>query len=183
VLREPVDRVMSFFFGIKSRETGLELEYPVLVDACKALPFEEFIQLDDPQISKWIENAMCRQIAGYDDLACSPPALELAETAIKALSFFEYVGIHEDFSASLNILQYLLNWPLVDTLPAANVTAERLRPQDLAPETLDLVRKKNQADIQLYNHVLAQHQEIAARLQPLISRRRTTETLWSGSRN
>jgi hypothetical protein len=122
MLRDPVDRVLSNYFYTRTEEPGTKPKYPVFVDACKSLQLHELIREDHPQIRYWISNYTARQLSRQTDETAICPPSQLAREAIENLRFYEHVGLYEDFAASLNILQFMLNWPFVDSLPETNVT-------------------------------------------------------------
>ncbi len=172
VVREPVDRVVSFYANIRTRETGMEAEFPELVRACRSFSLAEFVKIDDPKLRVWISNHVARQFANDARVYDEGDAGELARLAIAHASVFDYIGLYEDFSNSLNILQYLLNWPLVDRLPQANVTIERPSVDTLDAGLVEKIRELNAADIALYEYAVDRHRQVLHGLRPFIDLRR-----------
>ncbi len=173
MLRDPVDRVLSNYFFIRTLDnTGRKPQYPVFVAACQNLQLHELVREDHPQIRYWISNYMARQLSRQnDEMAICPPS-QLAREAIENLRLYDHVGIHEDFAASLNILQFMLNWPFVESLPQTNVTENRVRLDEIDPETAAAIRSINTADVALYDHVAKEHRRRCDVLRPLIEQRR-----------
>lgn len=178
MVREPVDRIMSFYSNIRTRSTGMERDYPRLVEACKSLSFEQFIEEDDLEVQLWSRNPVTRQLVQGMRSRDDQNDEDLAKQAISNLSLFEFVGLYEDFAGTLNVTQYLLGFPIVDAVERQNVTIDRARRDDLSESVIARVRQLNRADVMLYEHVRSMHAELIRRLRPLIEQRRRLELRW-----
>ncbi len=138
VLREPVDRVLSAFYFMRSYK--LHPLYWRLKFANYSL--EDFVRRSRR------ENVQCKILAGaeYNE----PCTAEICETAKEnLLRYFSVVGLFERFEESLALMKLRFGWKL-QRYSSFNVTRARPRKADIPRSTLDLIAEKNSFDISLY---------------------------------
>src|SRR5438876_5896706 len=139
VLREPVDRVISAFYFMRSYVLHpfywkLRRENWTLEDFVRRSPRE---------------NVQSKIVAGADYY--SPCTDEIVEQAKENLfRHFSVVGLSERFEESLALMKLRFGWKL-QRYASFNVTRARPRKHDLSKATLDLMLEQNSFDIGLYD--------------------------------
>jgi len=140
VLREPVDRVISAFYFMRSYVLHpfywkLRRENWTLEDFVRRSPRE---------------NVQSKIVAGADYY--SPCTDEIVEQAKENLfRYFSLVGLSERFEESLALMKLRFGWKL-ERYSSFNVTRARPKKRDLPQSTLDLIVEKNSFDIALYEY-------------------------------
>ena len=138
VLREPVDRVLSAFYFMRS--------YP-LHPLYWRLKFGNF-SLEDYVKRSRRGNVQCKILAGVEyNEPCTGEICERAKENL--LGYFSVVGLFERFEESLALMKLRFGWKL-QRYSSFNVTHNRPRKADLPQSTLDLIAEKNSFDISLY---------------------------------
>ncbi len=138
VLREPVDRVLSAFYFMRSYKL-----HPLYW----RLKFGNW-SLEDYVRRSRRENVQCKILAGaeYNE----PCTAEICETAkANLLRYFSVVGLSERFEESLALMKLRFGWKL-QRYSSFNVTRTRPRKADVPRSTLDLIEERNSFDISLY---------------------------------
>ncbi|MGV2829134.1 sulfotransferase family 2 domain-containing protein [Myxosarcina sp. GI1(2024)] len=153
-LREPVERVISMYYYYQKTKNPL----------FQHLSLSEFVSTYGA-----VQNGMTKNLSGVtlkrqllpsedkDSVPFSEANLEIAKQNLR--TNFKFIGICEQFDESSILLQRILGWkiPLYDK---SNVSK---RAKNIARETLNLIEKSNQLDIQLYEYARAIFQEQIAR--------------------
>ena len=138
VLREPVDRVLSAFYFMRSYKL-----HPLYW----RLKFRNW-SLEDFVKRSRRENVQCKILAGVE--YNKPCTAEICETAKEnLLRYFSVVGLSERFEESLALMKLRFGWKL-QRYSSFNVTRTRPRKADVPRSTLDLIAEKNSFDISLY---------------------------------
>jgi hypothetical protein len=138
VLREPIDRVISAFYFMRSYMLHpaywqFRRENWTLEDFVRRLPRE---------------NAQSKILAGGE--FNSPCTEEIFEQAKENLfRHFSVVGLSERFEESLALMKLRFGWKL-QRYSSFNVTRARPKKRDLPQTTLDLIVEKNSFDVALY---------------------------------
>ena len=139
-LRKPEDRLLSFYHYVKKKPN--HRLYKEIFD--NDLSFHEFIE----QINAGdIHNAQVRWISGLEH----GTEKEMFDTAISNIDkHFKLVGLLEQFDISLLMLSQTYNWgtPYYKTQNKGNYKKTN---ETIEQRTLNLIRKKNAADIKLYS--------------------------------
>jgi Sulfotransferase family len=138
VLRNPIDRVLSAFYFMRSYKLHplywkFKRENWTLEDFVRRLPRE---------------NAQCKILAG----ACyeEPCTADICEIAKENLTrHFSVVGLSEHFEESLALMKLRFGWKLRN-YSIFNVTRVRPVKSAIPQSTLDLIAEKNAFDISLY---------------------------------
>ena len=158
VLRDPVERVLSAFYFMRSYK--LHPLYWKLRN--EKWTIEEFAQRYPRN------NVQCNIIANahYHTLCTQ----EVLDRAIEHLNnHFSVVGLSERFEESLALLKLRFGWQL-KSYSSFNVTRARPKKGDLPQATLDLIAEKNRFDINLYQHATQLFESAVRRHQPDVSR-------------
>lgn len=138
VLRDPVDRVISAFYFMRSYKL-----HPLYWKFRRAnSTLEDFVR-------QWNrDNIQSRIIAGSDyETPCTAEILEKAKENLHRS--FSVVGLSERFEESLALMKLRFRWNL-SSYSSFNITRARPKKRDLPQATLDLIRERNRFDIELY---------------------------------
>jgi Galactose-3-O-sulfotransferase len=139
VLREPVDRVISAFYFMRTYKL-----HPLYWK----LKFENW-SLEDFVRRAPRDNVQCKIIAGAEfEKPCTAEICERAKENL--VQYFSVVGLFERFEESLALMKLRFGWKL-QRYSSFNVTRTRPRKADIPRSTLDLIEEKNSFDISLYN--------------------------------
>jgi hypothetical protein len=146
LLRDPVERIISHYYyvlrtpihylykDVKAKNMSLK-EY-----ACSGLSVE-------------LDNGQTRLISGFNFRDHSQPAsqemLEVAKQNLK--SQFAVVGSVENFNKTLMLLKKEFGWKMPFYVKQ-NTTKNRLLKERVSKETLDVIKKHNELDIELYRY-------------------------------
>jgi len=139
VVREPVDRVISSFYFMRTYKL-----HPLYWKFKR-----ENWSLEDFVTRSPRENVQCKIIAGAE--YAKPCTAEICERAKENLGrSFSVVGLFERFEESLALMKLRFGWKL-QRYSSFNVTRTRPKKADIPQSTLDLIAEKNSLDISLYN--------------------------------
>lgn len=155
-LRDPIERVLSFYYFCKTRDPNEFETYRI----CQQFSLDEFLKmgLERPEIGFFIWNNQVWQLAcGFGNLKnrdlSSFEAAELLDLAIQHLDDFSYVGLTETFEEDRDkILGDLGIEPPKEKI-VSNATATRPTQKELPRSTLKLLEQLTQLDQILYQHV------------------------------
>jgi len=138
VLREPVDRVISAFYFMRSYKL-----HPLYWKFHWGnWTLEDFVRRSRR------DNVQCKIIAGADYY--KPATAEVFERAKhNLLRHFSVVGLSERFDETLALMKLRFGWKL-NSYSSFNVTRARPKKHELPKTTLDLIIEKNSFDIALY---------------------------------
>ena len=138
VLRDPVDRVLSSFYFMRSY---------------KLHPLYWRFKLGNWSLEDFVrrtprDNVQSKILAGAE--YTKPCTAEIYETARgNLLRHFTVVGLSERFEESLALMKLRFGWKL-QHYSSFNVTRTRPRKADVPRSTVDLIEDKNSFDISLY---------------------------------
>ncbi len=144
VLREPVDRVVSFYRFVKSLP---DTRLGNLVNA--GMTLREFVE---SKLTAGTNNVACRMIAGvaYESRALCKEKWLLDHAMHNLKNYYVIVGLFERRDQYLSRLANELGWPDAE-MPQENVTkGDAIYPD---AETLAIIRDYNALDIELYEAV------------------------------
>jgi len=149
MLRDPVERVLSGYYYIWE-SPGHRLHSDLVENR---VSLQQFIE---NEMSPLVGNGMTRQIAG--DRA-TPPCRETLDKAIRRVkNHFGIVGLVERFDESLLLMQRRYGWTDT-TYRKRNVTSDRPGKRDVQDGILELIRERNQLDIELYRWAKSRFEE------------------------
>jgi hypothetical protein len=166
VLREPVDRVISSYYFMRTHKLQ-PLYWKFKVENWS---LEDFVRRS-PR-----ENVQCKILAGVE--YAKPCSAEIYETARENLvRYFSVVGLCERFEESLALMKLRFGWKL-ECYSSVNVSRSRPRKSEISRSTLNLIEEKNSFDISLYDYAAKLFQRaIEARVRPKWARSRGS---WNG---
>ncbi len=141
MLRHPVERIISTYFFILQNERNR------MHEKVKNMTFEEFILSPDPNIQVPLSNHQTRFISGEKN-----PDFQKAQLNIK--QHFSAIGITEMYNESLFIMKKKLGWNDI-SYTKKNITKIRSKKDDIPEDLLQVIKEKNELDIQLYDDAKA----------------------------
>ena len=158
VLRNPVDRVLSAFYFMRSYK--LHPYYWKL--RRKKWTLEEYVKRSTR------DNVQCKIIANANyHLPCTQ---EILDRALDHLDrYFSVIGLSERFEESLALMKLRFGWQLT-SYSAFNVTRSRPKRQDLPQASLNLITERNRFDVVLYNHAAKLFEEAVKKQAAEVSR-------------
>jgi hypothetical protein len=164
LLRDPLERFLSNFAQTQ-RATNLP---QALTRQVQQMTLEDFLNEEQLQLRLGYCNLQTAMLAVKLKVTQagelppllkalhSSPKLDLSVTeALQLLDSFAVVGLSERFQESLDLLAYTFGWRPVRDAQKLNVAPQRLRQQDLSPNSLERVAALNALDLELYAQ--AQH--------------------------
>lgn len=144
ILREPVDRLISYYYYTK--RSPQEREYRFINDNNVSL--EEYVTSGR---TKENDNGMVRKICGEGaKTAYGECTGEMLKKAIENIeNHFSVVGLQERFEDTLKLLQHTFNWP---GLPyeSQNIADNRPDIKSISRKTIRIIEKHNALDMELY---------------------------------
>src|SRR6266581_2332084 len=158
VLREPVDRVISAFYFMRSYKL-----HPLYWK----FKFENW-SLEDFVRRSPRENVQCKSVGGAEyEKPCTAEICERAKENL--VRYFSVVGLSERFEESLALMKLRFGWKL-ERYAAFNVTGTRPKKRDLSPSLRDLIVEKNSYDVALYECAAKLFQEAVDQNASAVSR-------------
>lgn len=158
VLREPVDRVLSAFYFMRTYKL-----HPLYWKMRREKwTLEDFIHRS-PRT-----NVQCKIIAGAEyEKPCTEEICARAMANIE--KHFSVVGLSERFEESLALMKLRHGWQL-SSYSSFNVTRARPKKRDLPQATLDLIVEKNSYDVALYDFAAKRFEEAVQKNAAEVSR-------------
>jgi hypothetical protein len=167
-LRDPVQRVVSFYHFVKNNDQ--HYLYNHVVDEFKGI--KPFVSSG---ITPMVDNGQTRFISGawpkpgFGELTSHH--FEQAKANLD--QSFTVVGLTEQFDKTLLLLQDAFNWQNINYV-RQNVTKTKPQERSLTPEERETILALNQWDIPLYEYACARFEQQIAALGPDFSRRLET---------
>jgi hypothetical protein len=152
-LRDPIERVLSFYYFCKNRDPN-EFE---IYRTCQQLSLDEFLKmgLRESDVNSFIWNNQVWQLAcGFNSLEnrdfSSFEADELLDLSIKHLDDFSYVGLAETFEEDRDKILVDLGIPPPKKKITLNTNPGRPTSKDLSRSTMKLLEQLTELDRILY---------------------------------
>ena len=151
ILREPVDRIVSFYFHVV-RKPNHPLHEEVVG---KKISLRDFALSD---LSDQLDNYQTRVVSGVRAGLNQVDDSALAKALNNVEQLFSFVGITERFDETLILLKLQLGWK-IRLVRKKNVSRNRVPIDQIADEVLGEIRDRNQIDLKLYRFVSKQFSE------------------------
>lgn len=168
VLRDPVDRVISEYYGVI--QTPVDPLYRYNEVTSKNMSLADYVlRRVHSDTSRGISNFQTRCISGvqWGDLlhGSTPAPSNILETAKANLrEYFSLVGLSERFDESLILLKRALGWRTKDILYVKQQVGRNRPPKDtIGSEAVKLVEDYNELDMQLYEFAKQMFEERISR--------------------
>jgi hypothetical protein len=167
ILRNPVDRIISFYyFLIQIPDPGNYL-YEAVVG--RKMSIKDFLH---SKITNELDNLQTRILVGESSLtrpefgSCSEADLHQALNNLQHQVLV--TGLTERFDESLLLIKKHLGWKFIPVYTSKNVNRKRPARSRVSPEIVDLIRSYNQFDIKLYQEAEKMFEEALekARITP-----------------
>ena len=167
-LRDPVERVVSFYHFVKNNEQ----HYLYSHVANEFTGIKPFVSSG---ITPMVDNGQTRFISGaWRKAGFGEITSQHFEQAKANLDHsFSVVGLTEQFDKTLLLLREAFNWQNINYV-RQNVTKATPLERSLTPEERETILEFNQWDIALYEYACARFEEQIAALGPDFSRRLKT---------
>jgi hypothetical protein len=146
LLREPIDRVISFYYFV------CRTHQHYLYDFVQSghIGLKDFVE---SHATFMVDNAQTRMLSGvWLEVGfgeCTKETLEQAKRNLR--ESFTVVSLTEKFDETLVLLRRAFGWEKL-FYTRQNVTANRPQKSDLSSDTLDTLADVNQLDIELYQY-------------------------------
>jgi hypothetical protein len=149
LLREPIDRTISWLYFVTRNHRPADL--PELYDACVAYLDSGGKDLR-PELKGYLVNPAVRHFAAIlGDRSAG--GTELVETAFRAISAYDCLGIYERLDDFVASLAALIGVPAPESLQAVNVTKKRPEASAIDASLRDNIRSITSLDQELYARV------------------------------
>lgn len=172
VLRDPVDRVISlyeFFRRAAQRGTAETPKYEVLMRAAAEHDLLGFVQYPDPIVQQRTSNFQTRQLATWEGDEAALSAGDTLQSACASVDCFAWVGVMEQFQASVQWLNYRFGWYPAADYQNLRVVTRRSRREGLSSAVIEAIAQHNALDQALYDHAktrfVAQYQQMLEALR------------------
>ncbi|MBN1833579.1 MAG: sulfotransferase family 2 domain-containing protein [Deltaproteobacteria bacterium] len=146
ILRNPIERVISHYYQVRRHKP--HRLYQIVTE--NDLSLKEYV---NNRLTPELNNGQVRVLAG---LSINPPfgecerdILELAKKNLK--DSFGIVGLTERFDDFLLLVNAKLGWE-IPSYKNLNIGENRKKADEIDKETLDVIEKHNQLDIELYEY-------------------------------
>jgi ubiquinone/menaquinone biosynthesis C-methylase UbiE len=168
VLRHPVDQVASFYYYLRAQPwpqegyPGFRQQhgypgYRRVMDLVHGESLLAFVQSELPNARMLSDNHQTWKIGHgavrWGGIRFVPRDRSMLEQAKANLDRYDVVGLQEDLLSTILLMCYRFDLPIRDVrLPRINVNRERRRLEELPPEALESIRRRNAMDLELYEH-------------------------------
>ena len=146
LLREPTDRVVSFYYYVRQNVQHYLHDHVL----AQNLTLRQYLE---SQATPANDNFQVRILSGASGVAygqCTRNMLDSAKSNLQA--YFSVVGLSEHFDATLLMLRQAFQWRNVFYV-RQNVNPDRPALLSVPQDTLDLIKEHNRLDIELYEYV------------------------------
>ena len=150
ILRDPIDRVLSHYYYIKNT-----IQHQ-LHEEISNIDLLEFVS--NPKYDIEIYNLQTRYLIP-DKLQDLPKSehniikyfsdLDFEVAKYNLINHFNFIGIAERFDESIILLNRIMNWNVKD-YKLQNKSSNRLSVSEVSNEVLEIIKKKNEYDIKIY---------------------------------
>ena len=164
LLREPVDRLLSYYYYVQQEPRHYLYDYANQ----PGMTLKRYVE---DRMSLQMDNMQTRLISGMWTTPgfgeCDQSTLALAKRNLE--QHFDIVGLTERFDETLLLLKKAFGWGNIH-YARHNVTSGRPRSASLDAETLSVLCEWNQLDLRLYRHAQALLAEQVRAYGPTFSR-------------
>ncbi|MGF6742040.1 Wzt carbohydrate-binding domain-containing protein [Paraburkholderia atlantica] len=149
LLREPVDRIVSWLYFLVNNHD--ECELPELVPAARRFLESDGIDLADT-LAGSISNAYVEHFCRIDTIGLNDDTGTI-ERALAAIQQYDVVGIYEDMPLFLRDAARLIGMAAPSEISRVNVTQKRPAVDQIKPALRDRIIELNQLDLRFYSEI------------------------------
>lgn len=147
ILREPVDRLVSLYYYLRSISDANPIGKQIVERNMSLVDFAQ------SRFDLTTDNPMLRMLTGSDTNsitwgACTQEMLESAKNNL--LHHFDFVGFTDEYSEFLPFVSKQFGWNTEEE--KLNINADRKSLQEVDPETIKLIEELNSFDVELYRY-------------------------------
>ncbi|MEH7237273.1 sulfotransferase family 2 domain-containing protein [Bacillus sp. JJ1562] len=135
MLREPVDRVLSYYYFLKNNPARSKYDEVINMD------LDMFLQ----NYKKQTSNYQTKRIAGGE--------INLEKAKQNLISDFSFIGLTERFDESLELMKKVYGLPNFKYKKSRNITQNRPSKQETPKSVIKMIEEHNELDIKLYQFV------------------------------
>ncbi len=147
MVRHPIDRILSHYYYFQNNVPTSNLS---VVKKTHPLSLDEFADSEDPEITSFFCNHQAKIFAYLDPAVCNLSGAELLKKAMEHLGRFDFVGLYEMFSDSVDFCCLRFGFPPIVNIPRENVTKDRQFRGNLSQEQLKRLDALNEVDLEFY---------------------------------
>ena len=175
VIRNPIDRVVSYFFFL------IQMDQPLLKEG-RPITFEEFVESDD---DIHLHDYQTRIVSGCRELDAPPPERpglvpgthverrHLNDAKRNIERHFLAVAPLEHITELALLMRIIYGWPMRRLQTEyKNRTKQRPHLREIAPRLIKIIEKKNSYDMELYELARKQFAELRKQFEPELTRDR-----------
>lgn len=167
VLRDPVERVVSYYYHIRR----IPEHHLHEIITCSDISVREFVAsgqyvLTNDAQTRFLSGLWLGPSFGDEFGETTAEMLEMAKRNLR--DSFAVVGLVERFDETLLLLNKKLGWRNL-YYARQNVSSERPRAEKLSPATLDAIVRANQLDLELYRYATQLFEEQIGQQNALFS--------------
>ena len=144
ILRDPVDRIISYYYHLRRNPKYKKLYYNDVTS--QPMSLEDFVRSG---LAPVLENGQTRLLSGVREVDTANEILKRAKKNLQ--EHFTVVGLTERFDETLILLKRVFGWRNI-FYTKLNVGTNRSKKEDIPKETLSVIEKHNELDIELYRY-------------------------------
>jgi hypothetical protein len=147
ILREPVDRLVSLYYYLRSIADANPIGKQIVERNMSLVDFAQ------SRFDLTTDNPMLRMLTGSDTNsitwgACTQEMLENAKHNL--LHYFDFVGFTDEYSEFLPFVSKQFGWNTEEE--KLNINADRKSLQEVDPDTIRVIEELNSFDVELYRY-------------------------------
>ncbi len=158
MLRDPVERIISnYYFYRQQARIAIENETELTRDIALTLEYDLYTYLTRPITTPPVHNRQARYLfdegVTLSEKFTQTPSNDILDTIKYRLAQeCTFLGISERFDDSVALFYYTMEWRphRLTHNRQNNVTQDKPNTDDIDPKVIDLIRERNQLDIELY---------------------------------
>jgi len=151
MLRRPEDWALSLYYFLRHND----VDEDDIVRLARTMNLRAFVMSDDPVVLEAISNFLVHHFDQLsDDRYATDEAADALSRAKAVIEQYDFLGIHEEFGDSLDMMSYRFGWPAIDDVPAVNQARQRRSLEETEPEVRARLTALNELDRELYEHAV-----------------------------
>ena len=147
LLRDPIERAISdYYYVLRTPDNYFYKDVTT-----QHMSLEEFVASGCNGKYLNLDNGQTRLLSGMVDVGFGQCTLKMLKDAKENLrEYFAVVGINERFDETVMLMKKVLGWTTLPYYVRENVTSDRPGKEDIPEDTLKVIEKRNELDLDLY---------------------------------